>query len=456
MKISFFGAAQTVTGSKHLIESENYKILLDCGLFQGSHNPAGRNQVLPFNSSEINAVILSHGHLDHCGMIPVLVKSGFKGKIYCTPETAEITRFILEDAAKVQEQEHANPMYSQIDVHMALQQFEPIDYFHKTGQWTELNSRIRFKLYEAGHILGSAMVHLEIKEAGQDQAKTLIFTGDLGNPGAPILKPAEKVQEKNETLILEATYGGKIHKPLETALQDLIRLVTNANERKSKIIVPAFSLERTQEIIYVLHKLLDQKKIPAIQIYIDSPLAVRLQEVFDAFSQDYNKQTAADFTSKREQPFHFKNLIYIHTYEESKQLSRNNGPLMIISASGMSEGGRIIGHLEENLGNPESTIVITGFQEEHTLGRKLQNGDDAVEIEGKRYPVRAKIMTLDEFSAHADQNGLLNFISTVPELKKVYLVHSEPSQADALAEKMHERFPQIECIVPHFEESFEI
>ena len=285
MKINFLGADQNVTGSKHLIQTQGYNLLLDCGLYQGKRDEENKqNSTLPFLASSINAVILSHAHLDHCGTLPILVKNGFEGKIYCTPATAEIAKYILLDSAEIQRQdcEYFNshiqngekeifPIYDQGDVEKVVEHFEPVDYFKNSNQWTQLNENIKFKLYDAGHILGSAITFLEINEVGV--IKTLAFTGDLGRDNSPILCSPEYIAEDTQTLITECTYGDRLHKPIVDATADFKDIIETAIKNNGKIIIPAFSLGRTQDIIYILHKLIDEKVVPAIPIYIDRPLA---------------------------------------------------------------------------------------------------------------------------------------------------------------------------------------
>ena len=336
MKINFLGAAQNVTGSKHLIQTQGYNLLLDCGLYQGRRDESNRlNSTLPFPATEINGVILSHAHLDHCGTLPILVKNGYKGKIYCTKATAEIAKYILLDSADIQVQDceymnrhlqpgekEISPIYTANDVQKVVEHFGPIDYFRDSNQWTELNENIRFKLYDAGHILGSAIISLEIKENGI--TKTLAFTGDMGREISPILRSPEYIAEDTQTLLTECTYGDRNHKPMSDTTSDFKDVINTAIKNKGKIIVPAFSLGRTQDIIYILHKLLDQKLIPSLPIYIDSPLAENITEIFPKYIKDFNSDFWKDFGSRGESPFLLKNLTYVRSQEKSKALRLNN------------------------------------------------------------------------------------------------------------------------------------
>lgn len=470
MKINFLGAAQNVTGSKHLIQINGYNLLLDCGLYQGKRSESNKlNSALPFPAESINAVILSHAHLDHCGILPVLVRDGFEGKIYCTPATADIAKYILLDSAEIQKQdaeyfnnhvadpdEEISPIYTEYDVEKTVEHFEPVEYFRQSNKWTELNENIRFKLYDAGHILGSAVIFLEIKDpstgSGQE-TKTLAFTGDIGREYSPILRPPENIKENTQTLIAECTYGDSLHRPISDATSDFKEAIDTAVKNKSKIIVPAFSLGRTQDIIYILHKLLDEKRIPSLPIYIDSPLAENITEIFPKYIKDFNDNFKKDFP-KGESPFLLENIIYVRSIEESKNLNNQPGPLMIISASGMMEGGRVLHHLKNNIENPQNIILITGYQAENTLGRKIQEGISPVKIYGKNYDVKAQVKTLNEFSAHADQNDLLSYISHIKNLQKIFLVHTELRQSTAFKEILEKTYPSLPIEIPKTGDSF--
>ncbi|MEK7664860.1 MAG: MBL fold metallo-hydrolase [Patescibacteria group bacterium] len=468
MIIKFLGAAQNVTGSKHLIQTEGYNLLLDCGFYQGKRSESNKlNKTLPFLAKDINAVILSHAHLDHCGTLPVLIKNGFFGKIYCSKATAEIAEYILLDSAFIQEQdakyfnrhtreakEQIFPIYTEEDVKKTVQLFEPIDYFNKSNIWTELNKNIRFKLYDAGHILGSCIIFLEIKENGT--TKTLGFTGDLGKKSSPILRSPEYIEENTQTLIAECTYGNSLHRPVSEMSNDFKNIINIAVKNKGKIIIPAFSLGRTQEIIYVLHKLLDKKDIPSMPIYVDSPLAKNITEIFPKYINDFDDEFWKDFGNKGESPFFLKDLTYIRSAEESRALNKKQGPLIIISASGMAEGGRILHHLKNSIENPQNIVLIIGYQAENTLGRKIQEGVSPVKIFGKNYNVRAKIITLKEFSAHADQNDLLQYISNIKNLNKIFLVHSELPQAEAFKNILEKSYLDLSIEIPTMGQSFEL
>ena len=460
MKITFYGAAENVTGSKHLIEANGFRLLLDCGLYQGRRQESEQmNRVLPFDAASIDAVILSHAHADHCGTLPVLTKNGFKGKIYSTSATAEIAKLIMMDSAKIQEEDarylnsHLNmgakpavPLYDENDVTACAEHFVPVDYCRKTNAWTKLSDSLRFKLYDAGHILGSAVIAVEITEGGV--AKIVAFTGDLGNVNVPLMHTPEPVVEPVDALLMECTYGDRNHRPFSDAGGELASVINDALKNNSKIIVPAFSLGRTQEFIYALHKLYDEKKIPSFPIYVDSPLSVNILEVFNRHTEDFNQATWQDFGVKGEKPFIFDNLIYVRTIEESKALNSKSGPFMIISASGMCEGGRIRHHLLNNISDPNNYVLITGYQASNTLGRKIEDGVSPVNILGQSREVKAKVITLQEFSAHADQAELMNYLSELHGVKHVYLVHTEAPQDKIFEDLVRAKYPGLDVEIP--------
>jgi metallo-beta-lactamase family protein len=395
-----------------------------------------------------------------------LVKSGFNGKIYSTHATADIAEFILKDSAAIQEQDAAHinkhlrpgeepvvPHFTQADVDAAMAHFERTGYFRITEQWTDLGSGVRFKFYDAGHILGSAVTLIESAEDGT--TKRIAYTGDLGQPKVPILHDPEFVEEHVDALISECTYGDRDHAPLEDAVSTLADVIKAAVAHGSKIITPAFSLGRTQEILYVMHKLRDDGKIPAIPVYLDSPLAEDLTTVFNQHPEDFGAAVAQDFTGK-DAPLQFIDLHYVRSVDDSKKLQATPGAQMVLSASGMCEGGRVLHHLTTNIGDPSAYILITGYQAENTLGRKIQSGVTPVKILNETFDVRAKVVTLDEFSAHADRTGLRSYMEKIPGLAKVFLVHTELPAAEAFRAYMAEKSPAIEVTIPIQDQSFEV
>ena len=468
MKITFYGAAENVTGSKHLIEANGFRLLLDCGLYQGRRQETERmNRTLPFDAASIDAVILSHAHADHCGELPLLIKNGYKGRIYSTDATAEIAMLIMMDSAKIQMEdaeylnrhqvpgaENAAPLYNEDDVTACAERFVTVAYCRKTDDWTRLTDNLRFKLYDAGHILGSSVIVVEATENGA--AKTVAFTGDLGNVNVPLMRTPEPPKDKLDALLMECTYGDRNHRPFSDAGGELAAVINEALKNKSKIIVPAFSLGRTQELIYTLHKLHDEKKIPLFPIYVDSPLSVNILDVFNRHTDDFDQATWQDFGVKGETPFIFDNLTYVRTIQDSKALNGKVGPFMVISASGMAEGGRIRHHLLNSVADPNNYVLITGYQASNTLGRKLQDGVSPVNILGQSREVRAKVITLQEFSAHADQAGLLNYLSELHGLQHVYLVHTEAPQDNIFKALARSKYPALDIEIPATGMSVEI
>jgi len=468
MKITFYGAAENVTGSKHLIEANGFRLLLDCGLYQGRRQEAEQmNRTLPFDATTIDAVILSHAHADHCGQLPLLVKNGFKGKIYSTPATAEIGKLIMMDSAKIQMEDaeylnrhqvpgaqNAKPLYDENDVERCAQRFVAVDYCRKTNAWTKLTGGLRFKLYDAGHILGSSVIVVEANENGT--IKTVAFTGDLGNVNVPLMRPPEPPAETVDALLMECTYGDRDHRPFSDAGGELAAVIKTAIAENGKIIVPAFSLGRTQEFIYALHKLHDQEKFPMPPIYVDSPLSVNILDVFNRHSADFNQETWQDFGVKGEKPFIFDDLVYVRTTQESKALNSKPGPFMIISASGMCEGGRIRHHLLNSVDDPKNIVLITGYQASNTLGRKIEDGVSPVNILGQSREVKAKVITLHEFSAHADRSGLMNYLSKIRSLNHLYLVHTEAPQDNIFKALVRSKYPALDVEIPSTGMSVEV
>ncbi len=461
MKITFHGAAQNVTGSKHLIETEDgYQLLLDCGFHQGHRKEAERlNRNFPLDAKSVDSVILSHAHLDHCGLLPLLVKEGFKGSIYATPATVDVAEQMLEDSAYIQESdsEYINrhikdgqtliqPLYVQNDIKQTMKQFVPHEYDHLGGGWKSLNENIRFKLYDAGHILGSAVIVVETKEKGQ--TKILAFTGDLGRKGAPILRNPDFIKENVDILLSESTYGNRLHEPFIETQKVVQEAIERTIKHKAKIIVPAFALGRTQELIYMLHKLFHVQGFPKIPVYLDSPLATRVTEVFKKHRNVFDKQTWEDFDMDNDLPLMFESLTYTKETQDSIRLNTTEGPMMVISASGMMEAGRVLHHLKNNINNPNNTILITGYQAENTLGRRIQDGISPIRIFNKTYRVKARVITVPALSAHADQTELMEYVGKAKGLSKLFLVHGEKEEMDVLTKLVNQKYPNIEVSSP--------
>lgn len=462
MKITFHGAARTVTGSKHLVETASGKrILVDCGFFQGRREESTKkNKNFPFDPASISAVILSHAHIDHSGSIPTLIKQGYKGDIFTTFATRDLCNTMLQDSGHIQEADAyyfnkrpylkglkpIEPLYTVEDAIKSMEHFRGVN-FHQPF-WIHRDIQATFSV--AGHVLGSAITLLTIKE--DDKITKIGFTGDLGRKGLPILRDPEFFDEL-DYLVTESTYGDRLHDPIEDSKNQLAKAINRTVKRGGKIIIPAFSLERTQELVYDLHLLTDQNIIPEIPIYIDSPLSTNITQIFKMHPECYDKETNKNF--ERENPFGFGKLRYTHSADESKKLNETRQPCIIISASGMCEAGRIRHHLRNNITDPKNTILIVGFMAQNTLGRKIVDKHRFIKIFNKMYPLRAEVTVLNSFSAHADRDELLNFIKPIKGLKKVFVVHGEEGQAMALANTLRE-WKKFKVEVPAEGDSFDL
>lgn len=438
MKIQFFGAAREVTGSRHLLHVNGKKILLDCGLFQGRRKEAEvKNRDIGFDPKEIDAVILSHAHIDHSGGLPYLVKNGFKGPIYSTFATRDLCNYMLMDSAFIQEkdaeymnkkakknQEPVEPLYSIEDAQKTLNLFFGVGYERAFA----VTDGVACSFYDAGHILGSALIHLLIYDKETGERYTLAFTGDLGRKNLPILRDPQKLPETNY-LITENTYGDRFHESILDADKKLQEVIQRTVSRGGKILIPAFAVERTQEIVYHLNMLWQKKLIPDLPVFVDSPLAANVTEVFVNHPECFDKETYKVFVENAKNPFGFGKLQYTRDVDESKALNELQGPAIIISASGMCENGRILHHLRNNIEDPRNTIMLVGFMAKDTLGRKILERQPIVNIFGEPFNLRAEVVVMDAFSGHADRSDLLNYISKIENLKRIFLVHGEEEQS---------------------------
>ncbi|MBW7886784.1 MAG: MBL fold metallo-hydrolase [Bacteroidetes bacterium] len=465
MIIQFLGAARTVTGSMHLLHVNGSKILLDCGLFQGRRAETyDRNKNFPFEPAAIDAVVLSHAHIDHAGNLPNLVKNGFSGKIFCTPATADLCRIMLMDSAHIQEKDsefinkkHAKkklppvaPLYTSDDVQQMLGLLTEIPY--RTS--FEAAPGVQAKYFDAGHILGSASIHLTIEEAKRP-AYHFGFTGDVGRPNLPILRDPEFMGNVS-ALISESTYGGRTHEPVDQSPKKLLEVVKRTIDRGGKIIVPSFSVGRTQDLVYELNNLKTEGLLPDIPIYVDSPLSTNATEVFRKHAECFDEETLALMKTTND-VFGFDRLHYIRDVEESKALNDKKEPCMIIAASGMCEAGRIVHHIANNIGNPKNTIMFVGYQAEHTLGKKLVERNPEVTIFGDVYQLQCEVAVLNSFSAHADKNELFQYISQFDKnlLKNIFLVHGDLDQAEKFSHTLQEhKFKRID--IPQRLEKFDL
>ena len=435
MKIEFVGAAHEVTGSKHLLHVNGKKILLDCGMFQGKRKEAEEKNInFGFNPAEINAVILSHAHIDHSGLLPLLVKHGFKGPIYCTHATRDLCQHMLADSAYIQEREAIyinekktkkeeppiEPLYTLADAQEAMKQFYGIGY----ERTFVVEEGVAACFYDAGHILGSALVHLIVYEKDINKRTYIGFTGDLGRKNIPLLRDPQ-ILPQSDIFISECTYGDRLHESLRDANKMLIEIVNKTYKKGGKLIIPAFAVERTQEIVYRLNVALKNGEIPECPIFVDSPLSANVTEVFASHPECYDADTYREFIDNRLNPFGFGKLKYVTSVDESKKLNSYQGPCIIISASGMCEFGRVLHHLKNNIEDEKNTVLLVGYQAEHTLGRKIQDKQKIVNIYGEPYHLRSDVHFIEAFSAHADRSDLLDYISRVEKVKKVFLVHGE-------------------------------
>ena len=441
MKITFYGAARTTTGSMHLIETEHQRILLDCGLYQGKRAEAfARNAHLPFAPNSITHVILSHAHIDHAGNLPTLVQRGYSGEISCTTATRDLATLMLRDSARIQEQDAAylnqktsrrglppvEPLYTTADVEAALRYFVGRAY----NRWFNLDGDGRAILRDAGHILGSAIVVLELEEAGRTWR--IGFSGDLGRANAPILRDPEIVTDL-DYLIVESTYGDRDHPAFDQAAQELGRIVRETVARDGKVIIPAFAVGRTQELLYFLHQQMNAGDIPRVPIFVDSPLAIDATNVFRLHLECFDDETRQLLLAHKD-PFGFGELEYTRTVEESRALNDLKAPAIIISASGMCEAGRVLHHLKHNIEDARNTILFVGYQAENTLGRRLVDGIPRVKIFGDEFTVRAQVYALEGFSAHADRRELFEWVkATRASLRGVFVVHGDEARAQTFA-----------------------
>jgi metallo-beta-lactamase family protein len=461
--ISFWGAARDVTGSRHLLGLGAEHILMDCGLVQGKRAEANRaNRELPFKAGAVSAVLLSHAHMDHSGNLPSLVARGFKGKIHCTKATAALAAVMLKDSAHIQERDAewlnrkrkrgealVEPLYDLADVERTLKLLEPHPYRKPFAVRPGVTATFR----DAGHILGSAFIETVI-ERGGGQRLRLTFSGDLGRRFLPILKDPEQ-PEAADVLIMESTYGDRFHADIRSAEEQLGAIVGRTAARGGKVIIPAFSVGRSQEVIYELHRLITAGQIPDLPIYIDSPLTAKVSQVFAAHEECFDAETWAVISAGGD-PFGFSRMRYVESVEESKRLNNHRGPCVIISASGMCEAGRVLHHLANSVEDARNTVLIVGYQAGHTLGRRLEEGAKQVRILGEEYQVAAEVVALHAYSAHADRLDLLRFYEGMREKPgRIFLVHGEERQSEALAVALREKgAPEVK--VPALGERFRL
>jgi len=440
VRLSFHGAAETVTGSKYLLEADGTRMLIDCGLFQGLKRLRELNwQHQPFDSAGIQGVVLTHAHIDHSGQLPLLVKQGFRGPIYCTGATAELVEILLLDSseAQVRDAEYANrkgfskhkpalPLYNRHDAAKVIPRLQAID----RKKWHHLDGPIWFRLLDVGHLLGASMVEVEIRN--QTPPLRILFSGDVGRFDAPLyFDPTPP--PACDFLICESTYGDRLH-PKETVLDQLSEVMHAAIARGGVILVPAFAVGRAQQLIYLLRVLIDRGRLPELPIYLDSPMAIDATAVYQKYSAEHD--LAEGRLAGPESVFEWRNVHLVRSVGDSKQLNSINEPAVIISSSGMLTGGRILHHMAQRAGDPQNTILLGGYMAEGTRGRALQNGSPTIRIYGRDIPVRAVVVPISSLSGHADRDELLRWLAPMPAPRQVFLTHGEKSSAMALAEQI--------------------
>ncbi len=448
MKIEFAGGAGTVTGSSFIVKDDDFCIMVDCGMFQGRHEIRARNSLDVFYApSRIDALLLTHAHIDHSGLIPKLVRDGFYGNIYSTRPTADLCALMLPDSGHIQEldaafinrrnkrldREPVKPLYSSEEAENCLKNFAPVPY----NEVIQIHPRVKARFLDAGHILGSAIIEMWVQEKGRETK--LVFSGDLGPGGQALVRDPDIVEEA-DVLLLESTYGDRLHRGRDETYIELRDIINSSSGKRGNIVIPAFAVERTQEIIYAIGKMIRTGEIPPTDVYIDSPMAVSATGIFLENRDCLDEETWAMINSGQN-PLGFDGLHYVRTTEESKGLNRNARGAIIISASGMCTGGRIKYHLQNNLYNPESAVVFAGYQAEGTLGRRIVDGAEQVRLYGEDVAVKASIHTLGGFSGHADRDDLLRWIGNIKnDSLKLFIVHGEEKSSASLRDSIREHY----------------
>ncbi|MCI7080635.1 MBL fold metallo-hydrolase [Treponema porcinum] len=461
------GAAEEVTGSKHILEIDGHQIMIDCGAFQGKRQLSDtKNRDFDIAADKLDAVVLTHGHYDHCGLLPVLTKKGFTGNIYATPATRDIANLVMMDSARIQARDaeflakQANkkgekftwrPLFNEDDVVKTANQIISLSYNRKMY----IAPNVSLEFYDAGHILGSGFAYLTITN-GSEETRVL-FTGDIGRKEKPIIRNPAVNMPPPDYIVLESTYGNRKHEDAEFAMKELERVVRDTCSKKGKIIIPSFAIERAQELVFYLHLLTDRKKIPVIPIYVDSPMAANATSVFRVHPECYDESVNEAFLKHHKNPFGFGSLSFTTSVEESKSLNDKEGPMIIISADGMCEAGRVLYHLANEIGNERNTILIVGYMAENTLGRKIRDGEKEVKILGDMYHVNAKVEQINAFSAHADYTEMTDWLKTIDtsRLKNIFLVHGEKEAQEFFTDYLHQNgFPNVTTV--KYDETYDL
>jgi metallo-beta-lactamase family protein len=459
MEVQLFGAAKEVTGSCYSLTSGGDSILIDCGMFQGSKDNVRRNyEDFVFEPRKYKALLLTHAHLDHCGRIPKLVKDGFKGKIYCTNATRELAFIIMTDAAKIaaEDTKHENkrraeeglaprkPLYNDADVEKAMKLFITIKY----DQNVHITKNFAAMYYDAGHILGAASIQIKTRDG-----KITAFSGDLGQADAILIKNAEPITEAKDVFI-ESTYGDRLHPPVEKRKQEFLRIINETYKRGGKLMIPSFTIERAQEILYYLGEFMHENLIPKIKVYLDSPMAIKATKVFTKYPEYYNDEIKKSL-KKRENLFDFPELAKLSTPDESKSINGIKEPCIIIAGNGMCSAGRIKYHIKDKIMDPKNTLMFIGYQAQGTLGYWIKKGEKRIRLLGRVVDVNAKIESIDGFSAHADYKGLISWLKNYsPKPKKVFIVHGEEEQSIAFSKRLDKE--NFNSYIPTFEEELKL
>lgn len=465
IKLQFLGAAQNVTGSRHLLSANGTRVLVDCGLYQERQLKVRNWDPFPVPPESIDAVLLTHAHLDHCGLLPKLVREGFNGKVYCTAATSELAQIILLDSAHLQEEDAAFkrkrhqregrkghypeiPLYTAEQAQTSFGHFQPVDY----QKPVKIGKGVQASFYEAGHVLGSSMIEVKVQQDGQ--SRTILFSGDVGRPHQPIVRDPSCIDQADYVLI-ESTYGDREHQEPEDTKKMFAEVINSTKQRGGNVIIPSFALERSQEVLYYINELLLEDAIPHLMVFLDSPMASNITKVFQKHRELFDKEMA-EYIKHHQSPFDFPGLKLTETTKESKTINHIKGTIIVIAGSGMCTGGRIKHHLINNITRPESTIMFVGYQATGTLGRRIVDGEKKVRILGQEYRVRAKVVQINGFSAHADRDELLRWLGCLQKPpRKLFIVHGEPESAQHFGDYVRQK-TGWEVAVPEYQDKVDL